>query len=323
MTEYILIYELENPNNESNIIGPDNKIISLIEEVIGCEIILKQAEVKISENNLAYKENIIKLFKFLEKIYATDIHASPRDIINIVQSIKDGKDEQLLNLYLNKEIIVILNNGKPVYPKSINQQTYIHSLKNNEVNLAVGPAGTGKTYLAVLYAVSQLRKNRIKRIVLVRPVVEAGERLGFLPGDLKEKIDPYLIPLYDALNECFGRDHVQKLMEKGIIEVAPLAYMRGRTLDNAIVILDEAQNTTRTQMKMFLTRLGFNSQMIITGDVTQIDLPSRSGSGLVEAIELLKDIKGIGINYFQTQDVMRHPLVFKIVQKYEDQDHGN
>lgn len=318
MAEYKLIYELENPNNESSIIGPDNKTIFLIEELIGCEIVLNRAQVRINAEDLAFKDTIIKLFVFLERLFANDIQAGPRDIINIVQSIQDDKNEDLLNLYLNKEIIVLLHNGKPVYPKSINQQLYLQSLKKNEINLAVGPAGTGKTYLAVLYAVSQLKKNRIKKVVLVRPVVEAGEKLGFLPGDLKEKIDPYLIPLYDALHESFGRENVQKLMERGIIEVAPLAYMRGRTLDNAIVILDEAQNTTRTQMKMFLTRLGFNSQMIITGDITQIDLPSKAGSGLVEAIKILSNIRGIGINNFETQDVMRHPLVFKIIQRYEE-----
>lgn len=320
---YISIYKLQNPNHESSIIGANNKIISLIEEIIGCEILIKQAEVKISEENQQNHDIIIKLLIFLETIIENDISFGPRDIINIIQSIKDKQDEQLLNLYLNKELIIINYFGKPIYPKSLNQEAYIKSLQRNEITLAVGPAGTGKTYLAVLYAVSQLRHNQIKKIVLVRPVVEAGERLGFLPGDLKEKIDPYLIPLYDALDECLGPENVTRLLEKGVIEVAPLAYMRGRTLDNAIIILDEAQNTTTTQMKMFLTRLGFNSQMIITGDVTQIDLPSRSNSGLVEAINLLKGIKGIGITYFQTQDVMRHPLVYKIIQRYEVKENGN
>ncbi|HHU56498.1 MAG TPA: PhoH family protein [Acholeplasmataceae bacterium] len=320
---YKSIYKLQNPSNESNIIGANDKIIALIEEVIGCEILLKQAEVKIDENDIQYQDLIINLFTFLETLIENDVNFGPRDIINIVQSIKDDKHERLLDLYLNKELIIINYSGKAIYPKSLNQQAYIKSLQRNEINIAVGPAGTGKTYLAVLYAVSQLRANNIKKIVLVRPVVEAGERLGFLPGDFKEKIDPYLIPLYDALDESLGSEHVSRLMEKGIIEVAPLAYMRGRTLDNAIIILDEAQNATTTQMKMFLTRLGFNSQMIITGDVTQIDLPSKSSSGLVEALKLLKDIKGIGITYFQKQDVMRHPLVYKIIKRYEAKENGN
>lgn len=320
---YILVYQLKDPSNESKIIGANDKIISLIEEIIGCEILLKQAEVKIDENKIQYKDLIIKLFTFLETIIDNDINFGPRDIINIIQSIKEEQEEKLLDLYLNKEIITINYFGKPIYPKSIMQQNYLKSLQRNEITLAVGPAGTGKTYLAVLYAVSQLRHNQIKKIVLVRPVVEAGERLGFLPGDFKEKIDPYLIPLYDALDETLGPEHVNRLLEKGVIEVAPLAYMRGRTLDNAIVILDEAQNATTIQMKMFLTRLGFNSQMIITGDITQIDLPNRNNSGLVEAINILEGIKGIGIVHFSNQDVMRHPLVYKIVKRYEENDNGN
>ena len=187
--------------------------------------------------------------------------------------------------------IVTLYSGKTIYPKTLNQAHYIKCLNQNDIVFGIGPAGTGKTYLAVLYAAALLKKQQVKRIVLVRPVVEAGEKLGFLPGDMKEKVDPYLIPLYDALNECFGKETVNKMIDKGVIEIAPLAYMRGRTLDNAAVVLDEAQNSTTMQMKMFLTRLGFNSKMIITGDVTQIDLPNKNMSGLIEAINLLNDIK--------------------------------
>jgi phosphate starvation-inducible PhoH-like protein len=322
MNDYIQIYELNNAINEIKIIGPNSIIISLIEEIIGCEIILKQAEVKINKDDLLYQEIIIKLFTMLENLLSNNININARDIVNLIQSIKDNRDEELMKIYLSKELIVMLNNGKPVYPKSINQQLYINSLNHNDIIFAVGPAGTGKTYLAVLYAVSQLRKNQTKKIILVRPVVEAGEKLGFLPGDLKEKIDPYLIPLYDALNDCFGKENTTKMIEKGIIEVAPLAYMRGRTLDNAIIILDEAQNATALQTKMFLTRLGFNSKMIITGDVTQIDLPYKQ-SGLVEAINLLNNINGIGIINFDKHDVMRHPLVYKIVKQYEENENGN
>ena len=191
-------------------------------------------------------------------------------------------------------------------------------LKKSSIVFAVGAAGTGKTYLAVAYAVSQLKKGNIKKIIITRPVVEAGEKLGFLPGDLKEKVDPYLIPIYDALEEFLEKESLGKLIEKGNVEIAPLAYMRGRTLDNAIIILDEAQNTTKSQMKMFLTRLGFNSKMIITGDITQIDLPSNQGSGLVEATNILKKIKGIDIVHFIQDDVMRHPLVSKIIERYEE-----
>ena len=192
------------------------------------------------------------------------------------------------------------------------------ALETNDIVFALGPAGTGKTYLAVMFALKYLKTYKARRIVLVRPIVEAGEKLGFLPGDLKEKIDPYLLPIYDALYEAIGKETVTKMIEKGTIEVAPLAYMRGRTLDNAIVILDEAQNATLTQMKMFLTRLGLNSKMIVTGDITQIDLPNKSYSGLIEATSLLDDVKGIKIIKFERNDVMRHPLVFKIIERYEN-----
>jgi phosphate starvation-inducible PhoH-like protein len=190
-------------------------------------------------------------------------------------------------------------------------------LEDNDITFAIGPAGTGKTFLAVLFAINKLRSNQAKKIILVRPVVEAGEKLGFLPGDFKEKIDPYLIPLYDGLYECLGKESVDKMIEKGTIEVAPLAYMRGRTLEKAIIILDEAQNATLLQMKMFLTRLGYHSKMIVTGDITQIDLPNKNYSGLIEAIDLLENIKNIAIIRFAKQDIMRHPLVYKIIERYE------
>ena len=196
------------------------------------------------------------------------------------------------------------------------QQEYFRALKNNDVVFGVGPAGTGKTYLAVVFAVNALKRNEVKRIVLTRPAVEAGENLGFLPGDLKEKVDPYLRPLYDALIDMLGMEKMESLMEKGIIEIAPLAYMRGRTLEDAYVILDEAQNTTDAQMKMFLTRLGFRSKMVITGDVTQIDLPRGIHSGLKTALEILKGIKGIQFVYLTSLDVVRHPVVTQIIERY-------
>ncbi|MFA7366960.1 MAG: PhoH family protein [Bacilli bacterium] len=322
MQEIKVVYTLKNPLNEIKIIGPNNSIINMIEEVIGYEIVIKQSDVLIDTSNKVNIVLLITIISVLEKLIDNNISITPRDVISIAQSVESDNVEALLELYLHKEHLVVLNNGKPIYPKSINQKLYIQALENNDIIFGVGPAGTGKTYLAVLYAVSQLKKNNIKKIILVRPVVEAGERLGFLPGDLKEKIDPYLIPLYDALNDCFGKDTVSKLVEKGVIEVAPLAYMRGRTLDNAIIILDEAQNATILQTKMFLTRLGFNSKMIITGDITQIDLPVKQ-SGLSHAINILQGIRGIDIVYFQKHDVMRHPLVFKIVNRYEEFSNEN
>jgi phosphate starvation-inducible PhoH-like protein len=207
--------------------------------------------------------------------------------------------------------------GLPIYPKTLKQIEYVDTLSKKDMTFGIGPAGTGKTYLAVVYAVSLLKKGVVKRIILTRPAIEAGESLGFLPGDLKEKVDPYLRPLYDALYDMLGVETVNNYIEKGVIEIAPLAYMRGRTLENAFCILDEAQNTTEMQMKMFLTRMGFNSKMVITGDVSQIDLPVGKKSGLVNALNLLKNIKQIGVTKFEKEDVVRHPLVQKILEAYD------
>lgn len=223
---------------------------------------------------------------------------------------------------LYSEAIAKSVSGKMIYPKTIGQRILMRAMESSDIVFASGVAGTGKTYLAVVYAVDQLKKGNYTRIVLTRPAVEAGENLGFLPGDLKEKVDPYLRPLYDALYDMLGSETVGKLMEKEVIEIAPLAYMRGRTLDNAFIILDEAQNTTKSQMKMFLTRMGFNSKMVITGDTTQIDLIKKQDSGLFEAISLLKDIEGIRCIELSSMDVVRHPLVSKIIECYERKDHN-
>lgn len=322
MNNYELIYNLKNETNESKLLGPDNINIKFINELYNCEITLNFGKVYILKDNIEINNQIVKMFVFLENILNENINFNTKDLIIIKQAIDDNREEQLFNLYKKKEPIVSLVSGKTIYPKTLNQSLYINELNKNDIVFAIGPAGTGKTYLGVLYAVSLLKKQIIKKIVLVRPVVEAGEKLGFLPGDLKEKIDPYLIPLYDALNECFGKENVLKMIEKGIIEVAPLAYMRGRTLENACIILDEAQNTTKMQMKMFLTRLGFNSKMIITGDITQIDLPYNHMSGLIEALNILQGLNGISIVKFNNSDVMRHPLVFKIVNRYNNLTEG-
>ena len=316
MNNYKLIYKLQNEINEPKLLGPDNIILKFIEELFECELMLNYGEVFISNVDDELQNNVIKMFSFLEKLLSEGINFNTRDLIVIKKAIVDNTEDKLMNLYLKKEVIVSLASGKAIYPKTLNQALYINELNKNDIVFGIGPAGTGKTYLAILYAASLLKKQMIKRIVLVRPVVEAGEKLGFLPGDLKEKVDPYLVPLYDALNECFGKENVNKMLEKGVIEVAPLAYMRGRTLENACIILDEAQNTTTMQMKMFLTRLGFNSKMIITGDITQIDLPHMNMSGLIEALNILKNINGLSIVKFDNSDVMRHPLVFKIVNRY-------
>lgn len=228
--------------------------------------------------------------------------------------VEEGNEDKFEKL---SGCVCITSNGKPIKPKTIGQKNYIEAIKANSIVFGIGPAGTGKTYLAVAMAVAAFRNKEINRIVLTRPAVEAGEKLGFLPGDLQNKVDPYLRPLYDALYDMLGSESFQRLQERQSIEVAPLAYMRGRTLDDSFIILDEAQNTTTEQMKMFLTRIGFNSKAVITGDITQIDLPDGKRSGLIEAAKILKNIDDIGIHYFNERDVVRHKLVQKIIKAYE------
>ena len=240
---------------------------------------------------------------------------SAQNVRYVLSMVEDGKDDQLEGL--TSGCICITSKGKPVKPKTLGQKKYVDAIRNNTVTIGVGPAGTGKTYLAVAMAVTAFRAKEVNRIILTRPAVEAGEKLGFLPGDLQQKVDPYLRPLYDALFDMLGAENFQKQQERGSIEVAPLAYMRGRTLDDSFIILDEAQNTTAEQMKMFLTRLGFNSKMVVTGDVTQIDLPDGKKSGLVEAVRILKHIDDIETVRFNEKDVVRHKLVQDIIKAYE------
>ena len=286
-----------------------------------------------NDEYLQYLENYfeIELFSRGQQLVIT----GEPEIINQVQLVLDKmidaltKNDELslgqikqfsMNnkpLQISTKPITYTVSGKHIYPKTKGQQNLVNAMQDHDMVFSLGPAGTGKTFLAVAYGVKLLRENKIKRIILVRPAVEAGESLGFLPGDLKEKVDPYLQPLYDALNLLLGSESVLKYIEKGIIEIAPLAYMRGRTLDDAMVILDEAQNTTKAQMKMFLTRMGFNSKMIINGDITQIDLKHPSDSGLLEAISILKNIKEISIFELGFEDIVRHALVSKILKRYQ------
>ncbi len=232
-----------------------------------------------------------------------------------IELAREGRAEDIAGVM--KDVVAVSSKGKPVKCKTVGQKEYVAAIRKNTVTFGVGPAGTGKTYLAVCLAVASYKSKETEKIILTRPAVEAGEKLGFLPGDLQTKVDPYLRPLYDALQEMFGQEIYQKLMEKGAIEVAPLAYMRGRTLSNAFVILDEAQNATREQMKMFLTRLGEDSRMVVTGDLTQTDLPEGKTSGLKQAVSILKGVEGIAICHLSDKDVVRHPLVTKIVRAYE------
>ena len=310
------IYKFKNPENENKLISLDGHFTMMIEKNFQTEILIKMGEVKVNEFKSEHKP-LVKLFETLEILFGHNVKITSRDLVNIIYAVKKGVAEALIDLYLNKQVILTTKDGKQIFPRTLTQNEYLKAMKKESLVFAVGPAGTGKTFLAVMYAVSLLKEGRIDKIILTRPVVEAGERLGFLPGDVKEKIDPYLIPLYDALRESLGEQTFRKMIEIGKIEIAPLAYMRGRTLDDSLIILDEAQNATRTQMKMFLTRLGFNSKMIVTGDISQVDLPSYKDSGLVDAIDILKDIKGLKIINFSHYDVMRHPLVNEIIKKYE------
>lgn len=316
MQNYITIYTFTFPRNEKYVLGPGNRYLKKIEEHFNEEILVSLAEVKVSEIS-PNQELLTILFKTLETVINTKSDLNEIDVVSILNNITVDNYKKIIDLYSRKEILLTTYNGKVIYPRTLSQKLYIDSLDSNDIVFAVGPAGTGKTFLAVMYAVSKLKNNDIRKIVLVRPVVEAGEKLGYLPGDLKEKIDPYLVPLYDGLYEALGKEQVDKLLEKGVLEVAPLAYMRGRTLENSLVILDEAQNTSVLQMKMFLTRLGYQSQMIITGDVTQIDLPDITSSGLIHALKILDGIDKLKVIHFNKHDVMRHPLVQKVIERYD------
>ena len=307
--------DIKNIETIQNICGVNNSNIKILEELFDAKI---EFSLNTVSTDLDGNEKIEKLKKVIDVLIfmsENSFYITSRDIIYIFNNISNV--DKLYCIYKKKEMIDRNFSGLPIYPKTLKQIEYIQMLKEKDMTFGVGPAGTGKTYLAVVYAVSLLKKGVIKRIVLTRPAIEAGESLGFLPGDLKEKIDPYLRPLYDALYDMLGTETVNNYIEKGIIEIAPLAYMRGRTLENSFCILDEAQNTTEMQMKMFLTRMGFNSKMVITGDISQIDLPQGKRSGLVNAIKLLKNIKQIGITTFEKEDVVRHPLVQKILEAYD------
>ncbi|MDY6053520.1 MAG: PhoH family protein [Anaerovibrio sp.] len=256
-----------------------------------------------------------KIMRELQYLHRQGTTITMHEVRYSVGLVKGGKGEALHNLF--SDTVLVTSRGRHVRPKTLGQRIYVDTIRHNAISFGVGPAGTGKTYLAVVLACAALRNREVERLILTRPAVEAGEKLGFLPGDLQEKVDPYLRPLYDALLDILGQDTFQKLMAKGVIEVAPLAYMRGRTLENAFVILDEAQNTTDKQMKMFLTRLGFGSRMVITGDPGQIDLPRGVTSGLIEAVKILDGVEGIGIVRLEAMDVIRHDVVTRIVQAYD------
>ena len=296
------------------VFGSFDENIKRIEEALNVQIVNRGTDLKVSGD----EEMADKAVRTLEGLLAL---ASKGELIDeqrvryLITLVNEGNDHQVAQMA--KDVVCITAKGKPIKAKTVGQQTYMKAIMKNTITIGVGPAGTGKTYLAVAAAVAAFRDKTVNRIILTRPAVEAGERLGFLPGDLQTKVDPYLRPLYDALYDMLGAETFQKYQERGAIEVAPLAYMRGRTLDDSFIILDEAQNTTREQMKMFLTRLGFGSKIVITGDVTQIDLPDDKTSGLKDAVRVLEGVKDIAICQLTSADVVRHALVQQIINAYE------
>lgn len=286
--------------------------LKLIEELLGVVIIQRDNMLTIKGDKLETAEKVInELMTLIKKGEKLDT----QKVTYIIDLCKQGIS--YAESHMDKDIVCYTHMGKPLKPKTLGQKYYIRSMRNKDVVFGIGPAGTGKTYLAVAMAVNAFKKKDVQKIILARPAVEAGERLGFLPGDLQDKVDPYLRPLYDALYDILGRDTALRLKEKEVIEVVPLAYMRGRTLDNSFIILDEAQNTTREQMKMFLTRMGFGSKVVVTGDVTQIDLPRGKTSGLTEAVRVLKGVDDIDFCFLKDTDVVRHELVKKIINAYD------
>ncbi len=297
-----------------NVFGSLDENIRIIEQEFDVKIINRDTELKVSGED----ENVQMASRVLEgliQLAAKGEAIGEQNVRYVISLVREGQEQKISEL--TKDVICITAKGKPIKAKTLGQQQYMKAIEGNTITLGVGPAGTGKTYLAVAAAVAAFRAREVNRIILTRPAVEAGERLGFLPGDMQNKVDPYLRPLYDALFEMLGTESYNKYLEKGNIEVAPLAYMRGRTLDDSFIILDEAQNTTREQMKMFLTRLGFGSKIVITGDVTQIDLPGDKVSGLKDAIRVLDGVEDIAICRLTAQDVVRHVLVQRIITAYE------
>ena len=301
---------------ERELFGNFDENIKLIEEALKIDVILREGNIVL----MGEEKNVNQALKLMNELHQTVSNGKKLDKQGISYSLSlllEGSEEKIKEL---EDTIILTQRGKAVQPKTLGQKEYINLIKNNDITFGIGPAGTGKTYLAVAMAVKAFKRDEVSRIILTRPAVEAGENLGFLPGDLKDKVDPYLRPLYDALFDMLGADKFNKYLERGLIEVTPLAFMRGRTLDNAFIILDEAQNTTKEQMKMFLTRLGFGSKAVVTGDLTQTDLPENKKSGLLHAKDVLKGVEGIGSITLTERDVVRHALVQRIIIAYDNYD---
>ncbi|MGP7819047.1 PhoH family protein [Niallia sp. 01092] len=310
--------KLNGPNEAVALLGNGDSNLEVLEKELDCNIVTRGETLHVSSTNPDSIDLVGDIVEKLLYVIRKGISISQRDVVYAISLAKKGTLEYFDSLY-DEEIAKTIK-GKSIRVKTIGQSEYIRAIKRKDLVFGIGPAGTGKTYLAVVMAVNALKNGKVNKIILTRPAVEAGESLGFLPGDLKEKVDPYLRPLYDALHDVLGTEHTARLIERNTIEVAPLAYMRGRTLEDAFIILDEAQNTTQAQMKMFLTRLGFGSKMVITGDQTQIDLPKGVKSGLVVAERILQKVSDIAFVHLEESDVVRHPLVGKIVLAYKEQE---
>ena len=309
------LIDIQNLNHMMELFGKFDENIRLLEEEFGVQIIARQTQLRIIGNEKSVEMAYTVLNKLLDGI-EDGTRVDKGRVRYITQLVKAGETDHIVEL--TDDVICVTYKGKQIKCKTLGQTQYVNAMRHNDIVFGIGPAGTGKTYLAMAMAVNAFKNKDISRIILTRPAVEAGEKLGFLPGDLQNKVDPYLRPLYDALHDLMGLETYTRLIDRGIIEVAPLAYMRGRTLDDAFIILDEAQNTTSEQMKMFLTRLGIGSKAVINGDITQIDLVSGAKSGLVEASDVLKGIKGIGFVRLTHRDVVRHELVMSIIRAYDN-----
>ncbi|MGX6996309.1 PhoH family protein [Periweissella fabalis] len=317
------IFKIENAEQQVGLLGAQDSFLTLLEDGIGAKLHAFGDEIKVNGQD-DQVDTAYDILRQLAHLIKSGVKINATDVVSAMKMAERGTLEYFQDLY--SETLIRDAKGRPVRVKNFGQRQYVQAIRNNDITFGIGPAGTGKTYLAVVMAVSALKRGDVERIIITRPAVEAGESLGFLPGDLKEKVDPYLRPIYDALHAILGKEHTERLMDRGTIEIAPLAYMRGRTLDNAFIILDEAQNTTTMQMKMFLTRLGFGAKMLVNGDISQIDLPKGAKSGLKQAQAVLQNVRRIEFVEFAAADVVRHPVVGLIINaydQYETESTGN
>lgn len=314
-SKYEQKFLIADPAQSVALLGPEDAHLALLEDGLHVQLHVFGDQMTISSDDEVAVHNTQAVLDNLTSLIKQGIQIGAPDVISAIKMVNRGTLDYFKDLY--SETLIKDNRGRPIRVKNFGQRQYVQAVAKSDITFGIGPAGTGKTYLAVVMAIAALKRGDVEKLILTRPAVEAGESLGFLPGDLKEKVDPYLRPIYDALYDIYGAEHTQRLMDRGIIEIAPLAYMRGRTLDHAFVILDEAQNTTNAQMKMFLTRLGFGAKMIVNGDISQIDLPHHTESGLIQAEQILGGISNVAFVKFTADDVVRNPVVAKIITAYD------